>query len=347
MQARTIALIVAVLVFSCNRNTSQSAPSASPEKGMVVAFYNVENLFDTEDQPNKIDEDFTPEGQYKWTVAKYQQKLTNIAQVISSIGDSGPAIIGLAEVENRKVLEDLVAQPSLKNRNYQILHEESPDMRGIDNALLYDPTFFQYISHEAYEMSFPEEADYTSRLVLWVTGKIKGESIHLVVNHWPSRSGGQLESEGRRIAVAQQVRKQVDERLDKDPLANILLMGDFNDDPFNKSLVEELGATSDWLGESVHLYNPMFLMHQPDSVGTLTYRGKWNLFDMFLISKGLLDKKGKLSYLNESAAIFHPEFMQVGGDSPSKDMPRRAIYRGEFQANGYADHFPVYVRLQY
>lgn len=353
MHLRLPAFFLSLLLLgtACSKKTTTPLTNdpypRSSSPGLWVAFYNVENLFDTEDEPEKIDEDFTPDGRYQWTRTKYQTKLENLARAIAAMGEAGPEIIGLAEVENRQVVEDLVAQSGLQVHNYRIVHEETPDMRGIDNALLYDPSVFEYETHLAYEMKFPAEPDYTSRKVLWVKGKVEGEGLHILVNHWPSRYGGQEESEPRRLAVAEQVRSILDRILAEDPKANILLLGDFNDDPFNKSLAEVIGARKDIPAGEAEFYNPMYAMHQPDSVGTLTYRGKWNMFDQVLISQGLLDKKGKLRYEAGSASIFRPEFMQVGGDGPAKDMPKRAIYRGEFQPNGFADHFPVYIRLSH
>ncbi|MEL7342573.1 MAG: endonuclease/exonuclease/phosphatase, partial [Bacteroidota bacterium] len=182
---------------------------------------------------------------------------------------------------------------------------------------------------------------------LWVTGLIGEERLHLVVNHWPSRYGGMEKSEPRRVIVARQIRSIIDSVQQAEPEAAIVLMGDFNDDPFNKSIVEGIKAGANWpLAIGQDFYNPLSMLHQVDSVGTLTYRGKWNLFDQFLLSDDLMTGKRKLQYQTGSAGIYRPEMIQVGGDGPAKDMPRRAIYRGEFQERGFSDHFPVYLRLQ-
>ncbi|MEM7368541.1 MAG: hypothetical protein AAF587_08045 [Bacteroidota bacterium] len=339
-------LFLTLSLFSCK--SSDNAQRIKDSAGdLLIAFYNVENLFDTQDQADKIDEDFTPSGRYKWDETKYQTKLQNLSRVIQSMGSTGPAILGLAEVENRAVLEDLVQMSSLSARNYAIVHEESPDMRGIDVALLYDPAEFHYKSHQAYEILFPTEPDYTSRKVLMIQGKINKEEVYLFVNHWPSRRGGMEVSEVRRLTVARRVR-QILEQIRKDqPNAHLLLMGDFNDDPFNKSLAEVLQAKSspDRLSPDA-LYNPLYSLHQPDSVGTLTYKGKWNLFDQILISPSLLEAGSRCTYISQSAGIHRPEFMQVGGNGYAKDMPRRAIFRGEFRDDGFSDHFPVYLKLK-
>lgn len=350
----TLLLVLPILfIFGCKQTNETSVDSGeemSSEKGksILVAFYNVENLFDTEDEPEKEDGDFLPGGKYQWTNEVYLQKLDNLAAAIHSMGKNGPDILGITEVENAMVMKDLVQMTELKGRGYEIVHEESEDMRGIDVGFIYDPGIFQYKSHIAYDIDFPLEPDYTSRAVLVVNGKVGKEDISVIVNHWPSRYGGAEESEERRLVLARKVREITTEILAKNPDNGILVMGDFNDDPNNRSLAEVMDATTvkDDLG-SREFYNPVGALHRPDDRGTLTYRGKWNLFDQILISKNLLDDgKGKLEYIEHTAGIHAPEFMQVGGDGPAKDMPRRAIYRDEFQKNGFSDHFPVYVRLK-
>lgn len=314
---------------------------------VVIGFYNVENLFDTEDDPIKEDSEFLPEGRYKWTTEKYLKKLDNLALAISNMGANGPDILGVAEVENIQVVKDLVQLASLKKRGYEVIVEESEDIRGIDVGLIYDPKVFKYISHKGYDVDFPEEPDYTSRKILVVEGQIKGENLYVIVNHWPSRRGGEDESEVRRITTAKVAKARVEEILAKDPHACIVSVGDYNDDPGNKSIREIMEAQVE--AQSVTdagFYNPVGALHNPDGIGTLTYQGKWNLFDQILVSHGLMaDGKGKLRYQEGSAAIVNEEFMQVGGNGTAKDMPRRSIFRDEFQPEGFSDHFPVYIRL--
>ena len=338
--------ILGLIFLSCGEkgNAQNQAVANKTIKGLTIAFYNVENLFDIYDNPEKEDEQFLPNGDYQWTSEKYVKKLDNLASAIKSIGSNGPDIMGIAEVENKLVLEDLTQLTELKERKYAIVHEESMDMRGIDVGLIYDPTIFEYSSHQAYHIDFPEEPNYTSRPVLLVEGNVNKESLYIIVNHWPSRRGGPEESEPRRLNAARKVQEVIAEIMKKDKTPNILVMGDFNDDPFNKSLVEGLKASGE-MNREEGFFNPMFSLHNPENSGTLTYRGKWNLFDQILVSKGLLDKTGELKYISNSAAIHRPEFMQVGGGGPAKDMPRRAIYRGEFQEDGFSDHFPVFLRL--
>ncbi|MEM7656819.1 MAG: endonuclease/exonuclease/phosphatase family protein [Bacteroidota bacterium] len=328
-------------LWSCRSQKTQSPDNQKNE--WTVGFYNVENLFDTLDHPDKIDEEFLPGSDLGWNSSLYQQKLANLSRAISSMGNGGPDVLGVAEVENATVLQDLAA--ALPGRRYGVVHEESPDMRGIDVGLLYDKNRFTYVGHVAAEVDFPAEPDYTSRKILLVEGKLKKETVYVLVNHWPSRYGGAEKSEPRRMQAATVARALIDSIRQLTPDAHLMVMGDFNDDPFNRSLTK--GLNSQKIAESMPsdgLYSPFWRMHQVDSVGTLTYRGKWNLFDQILLSPSLLDEQG-LEYQIGSAYIHRPEFMQVGGDGRAKDMPRRAIYRGEFQERGFSDHFPVMVTV--
>ncbi|GAB4412329.1 MAG: endonuclease [Bacteroidia bacterium] len=315
-------------------------------RGLLIGFYNVENLFDAVDD-SLIDEiEFVPGSELDWTEEKYFQKQANMAEAIAAMGERGPDVLGVAEVENLHVLEDLVAQEALAGRKYAIVHEESPDLRGIDVALIYDPVQFRYRQHATFRLSFPEEPDYISRDILWVEGEVKGEPLHLIVNHWPSRRDGPEVSEARRMVAARKVAAMVAEIRSRETDPAIVIMGDFNDDPRDRSITEVLMATGDSTQVATGgFYNPMYRLHDPERQGTLTYQGKWNLFDQILLNEDLLDQDGRLVYKQASATIHNPDFMQVGGDGRSKDAPRRAIYRGAFQERGFSDHFPVYLRL--
>lgn len=346
-------LLASVLLFACKSPSNSTGGNTSDEmkagegKTLSVAFYNVENLFDTEDNPDKIDEQFLPEGDYKWTNEVYVHKLGNLAHAIEALGDAdGPEILGLAEVENRRVVEDLVQLTSLKGRGYAVVHEESPDMRGIDVALVYDPKVFRYQRHKKLLVDFPDEQDYTSRDILLVEGTVRKQTLYVLVNHWPSRRGGESESEPRRLRAAAIARAATDSLFALNPNANIILMGDFNDDPHNKSVTESMQASGTRTAvKPGGFFNPMASLHDRDSRGTLTYQGKWNLFDQFLVSQHLLGDS-KLHYVEGSAAVYNPEFLQVGFGS-AKEAPRRAIFRGAFVPEGFSDHFPVYLQLQF
>lgn len=311
-----------------------------------VSFYNVENLFDPHDDPGKDDSEFLPESDLNWNSEKYVAKMDRLAQAVKAMNNGkGPDILGLAEVENYQTLEDWTSMTEMKTRGYEFIIEEGPDPRGIDCAFLYDPAVFVYKSHDAVRIPFDDEPGYVSRLLLQVDGELNGEPVSVIVVHWPSRRGGQEESEPRRVAAAQATKTMIEEIWAQSPSSGILVMGDFNDDPFNRSIAEVLKADTESIESPYEFLNPVGALHRPEDRGTLTYRGRWNLFDQILVSHNLLDEEGSLEYLEGSAGIHNPEFMQVGGSGSAKDMPRRAIYRGEFQDRGFSDHFPVYLRL--
>ena len=209
-------------------------------KQFKIVFYNTENIFDTVDDPNKSDEDFLPTAQVAWTAERYANKLNHIARALVSIDSINlPAVIGLAEVENIGVLNDLISKTSLQKGKYAAILEEGSDPRGIDVAMIYRKDVMKYIGHNA----FPSATSFNTRALLYVRlADARGDTFHLFVNHWKSRSGGAAETEPQRIENAQRVKFYTDSLLKRNPNANIILMGDFNDEPSDKSLSETLGA---------------------------------------------------------------------------------------------------------
>lgn len=302
----------------------------------AIAFYNVENLFDTVDDAEKKDEEYTPTGKNKWDAKKYESKQANIAKVLSKMAN-GADIIGLSEVENAFVLTELVARPELKKFNYQIVHKESPDIRGIDCALLYNPKRFKLLNYET--IAFPDAA-YDTRDILQVQGIYYGDTLTVFVNHWPSRYGGKAD---KRNAVAAHLREKVDEILDENPDAKIVIMGDLNDDPINKSVKKSLRATGGKKFESGDLFNTSAATFK-QGIGTLYYRGAWNLFDQIIISQGLMRDESGIQYQSASFSIFGPEWMrQTQGEYAG--APKRTFARGVY-LNGYSDHFPAYILIE-
>jgi len=309
-----------------------------------MAFYNLENLFDYERDMRIFDQDFTPEGAYRWTPEKYNKKLDNLAYVISQLGlencPMGPAIIGVAEVENRRVLEDLVARKELEARGYGIVHYDSPDRRGIDVALLYLPALFSVTSSRTYSFSMESRPGYVTRDQLLVSGILAGESIHIIVCHWPSRSG--LRSAALRQQAASISKHIVDSLYRADPDSKIVLMGDLNDDPNDKSCSIILAAkktqeTTEYGG----LFNAMWGLYEK-GIGTLSYRGRWNLFDQIIISKPLLGQDySSLSFWRTE--IFNRDFL-IQKEGKYKGYPLRT-FSGNMFTNGYSDHFPVLIYL--
>jgi hypothetical protein len=316
-------------------------------KAGLIAFYNLENLFDTIDTPGVIDEEFTPSGPNKWTRQRYLEKLNNMALAISRIGEDegwkgGPAVLGVSEIENRQVLEDLVKHPFLKGSNYQIVHYDSPDLRGVDVALLYRPGFFRVTASASPELELyddEKERIYT-RDQLVVSGIFDGELMHFIVCHWPSRSSGEMTTRPRRNAAALLSRHLVDSLLNIDRKAKIFVMGDLNDDPSDESLRKYLKAAPDPDKlKSGELFNTMYPLFKK-GIGSLNYRDGLNLFDQIIVTPSLLGIDYS-SYHFRYARVFNSSFL-MQKDGQYKGYPLRS-FAGTVWQGGFSDHFPVYV----
>lgn len=313
--------------------------SDSSRNHYTVVSYNIENLFDTLDDPTVPDEEFLPESEKKWTDERYQKKLADIAKVIAGISPNDlPEMVGLVEVENRVVLEDLVKTDALKDHGYVVVHEESPDYRGIDVAFIYRKDAFTEISHETLPVAFPDDPEFKTRDILHVTGKMGDKEVHVFVNHWPSRIGGDEKTEPKRILAASVLKKRVDQLLADDPKARIIIMGDMNDEPANKSLAETLGAKDPESG--AQLVNLMFPDDRAEK-GTYFYSGSWNMLDNIVVSDGMLHGKG-IQIEAEKANIFSEDWMIFTNKTGDK-TPNRT-YVGEKYTGGVSDHFPVFFR---
>lgn len=337
-------LLLSVLVAVVGMGFAQKTKYAV----RTVAFYNVENLFDTIDDPMTNDSDRTPSGDTHWTQELYQDHVNKIASVIALIGKDirkdAPDIIGLAEVENRLVVEDLLKTSSLKNQNYGIVHYDSPDKRGIDVALLYKKDIFTLkdtSSHELFLFKNGGERIYT-RDQLLVSGYMDGELLHFIVNHWPSRRGGEVASRRLREAAAALNKHIIDSLIQVDPSAKIISMGDFNDDATNSSFKKVLKTHRKKARvKPGELYNPMEDMYRR-GMGTLAYRDSWSLFDQIYFTQELL-KKNKDSYRFWKAGIFNKAFLS-NPRGRYKGYPFRSVV-GTNYTGGYSDHFPVYIYL--
>lgn len=330
-------IVTIALIVSCNALFAQ-------KKYYPVAFYNVENLFDTKKEKYKNDDDFTPRGRFEWTQEKYNKKISNISEVISKLGKdknkAGAVIIGLAEVENRKVVEDLVQQSNLSKSNYQIIHSDSPDSRGIDVALLYNPTSFKQVSYKIYPYNIPGRKKIKTRDILLVSGKLDDEPVSILVNHWPSR-GSENSSPPRDRAAA--ICKQIcDSLYNNNKEVKIIVMGDLNDDPQDVSTRVVLNAKKNKQEvKTGGLYNTMWNLLD-NGLGSLKYRGEWNLFDQIIISHSLLSApNNKLKF--EYARVFNEDFLfQKSGKY--KGYPFRT-FSGNTFINGYSDHLPTIIYL--
>lgn len=345
MKKTVLFLVVWFSIFSMPQTRAQKL-----FKAHTVAFYNVENLFDTINDPKTYDDDRTPNGKDNWTGKIYRDKISKTARVISDIGKefskNAPVVIGLAEIENRAVLEDLVKDPQLIPYNYGIVHFDSPDERGIDVAFLYQKQYFEPENFSKQEVTLyrfddPTRRDYT-RSQLLVSGKLDGEVFHFIVNHWPSRSGGESRSRPNRIAAAKVNKKTIDSLQKIDPKAKIIGMGDFNDDPTNVSMKEILKTKADKEDISgADLFNPMENLYKK-GVGSLGYRDSWNLFDQIYMTAPLVGKDYS-DFKFYKAGVFNAAYL-IAKDGRYKGYPFRSFADGGY-TGGYSDHFPTYIQI--
>lgn len=313
------------------------------KRNMTIAFYNVENLFDLEDAPGKADEEFTPEGEKNWNKERYEQKLEDIARVISALNEGDlPEIVGLSEVENEQVLTDLTRTGLLADGKYKVIHHESPDFRGIDCALIYRPAEFKVLDHKAIPVRFEDDPDYKTRDILYVKGRTRNwEQFHIFVNHWPSRIGGVEQTSPKREKIAAILKSKIDSVMQKKPRAHILVMGDMNDEPTNESLLEVLNAQPP-TNQNAELVNLMFPADK-EGRGSYNFRGNWSMLDNIIVSSGLLDDKG-FKVLGSRGYVFRKEWMEFTNDEGVM-YPNRT-YGGPNYYGGVSDHFPVYIRLK-
>lgn len=342
---KKIYLLLAAAIIAMSATAEDSISRCRKTYG--VAFYNLENLFDTINSNGRWDLEFSPAGKRQWDSEKYALKVNNLANAIANMvtdaTPGGPAIVGIAEVENASVVQDLVDAAPLRNRRLKFVHHDSPDLRGIDVGMLYDPEQYEVLSVQNHRLVLTDNPDFLTRDQMCVTGLLDGDSLSVIINHWPSRLGGQEESEPMRIAAAMLTRHIVDSLLALNPRQGIIIMGDLNDDPQNRSVAEVVGARAD--EEDVKcgagFYNPWWRILESGK-GTLTYRGAWNLFDQILLSGTMLDG-GDSGLRYVGAEIMDIEFLKQT-EEKYRGMPWRTYAGGRF-LGGYSDHFPTQVFL--
>jgi hypothetical protein len=334
-------------MICCNYLAAQDSTSALSYKNHLrVVFYNVENLFDTENDSLKNDDEFLPTGMKGWSRSRYWEKLDHIFKTLLAAGEwEPPALVGLCEVENRTVLYDLISRTPIRRLEYQIIHEESPDARGIDVALLYRTDKFRPLHHEAIPIRFPDDPNSRTRDVLYVKGTVfRKDTLHIFVNHWPSRAGGQAESAPKRMFVAKTIRAKVDSLFSVNADACILITGDFNDEPEDESILTGLNAKTDPLTVSSHdLLNGMY-PYLGKFTGTEKHQGHWHLLDQFIFSEGLLHPGKGLSVNSGRGYIFDGAWLLEPDNRFMGIMPFRT-YAGPRYLGGYSDHLPVYIDL--
>lgn len=309
-----------------------------------VAFYNLENLFDTiPNNPLGRDLEYTPQGKNQWDSRKYENKIANLSyalsQLTSKVTPNGPAIIGVSEIENRSVLEDLVAAPALKKWNLQICHHDSPDKRGVDVGLLYNPRYFKVLNVTNHTLT---AVPFATRDQMCVVGSLLGQKIAVIVNHWPSRLGGEEQSSPHREAAAALCKSIADSLWRTDPNMGVIILGDMNDDPQNKSCAKVLGAAKSPKGVAEHgFYNPSWKMLD-DGIGTLAYKSSWNLFDQIILSGNLVNTP-ETNWHYQRFIVHNHEFLR-DTEGTRQGYPKRTFASGSY-LNGYSDHFPTEVIL--
>lgn len=332
---RTLPILICVLAFSVLQVQAQS--------GFRVMSYNVENLFDTVDNPDKNDNDFLPSGNHHWTHGRYYHKLRQIAKVISAAGEwSTPALVGLCEVENDSVLTHLLYRTPLKQQHYRYCMTHGSDTRGINSALLYQRDQFGYLGHTEYPVVFTHRKHKQTRNILHVWGKvITSDTLDVFVCHLPSRYGGEKESEADRFDAARTLRYLCDSLQQSRSHLQILIMGDFNDTPENASITEILAA-----GQipdppaSTRLYNLFADARTLNYYGTHKYQGEWNQLDQIIVSGNLINKESPMHLQPGSNRIFAPSFLLTDDKTWHGKRPFRTYYGFKYEG-GYSDHLPI------
>jgi len=341
-------IFLAFLILFLSIQKIEAQKEQKVKRDFRIMFYNVENLFDLENDSLTNDDEFTEEGERHWNSTKYYDKLTKIAKVVIAVGEwSAPDIIGVCEIENRHVLEGITNFSPLKTIKYKIIHQNSPDRRGIDVGFLYRPEKFKPINYEAIPINFPNVPEHKTRDILHVTGIANNnDTLNIFVNHWPSRWGGQLESEDSRIFVASVLRAKVDSIFSNDATPNIVIIGDLNDYPENISISKTLNAKSEYTNPNKkELYNLAWHL-QTQKLGSHKYGGEWGILDQIIISGDLLNGENKTITSINDAHIFNANFLLEPDKSNVGFKPFRT-YVGFKYNDGYSDHLPVFLDLYF
>ncbi len=349
-----LAILVFVIVVSgCKTEKSHidkrlTEINFAEERGYLrIAFYNVENYFDPFNDSLTKDEEFTPNGVRHWTWEKYKDKQRKIYKVITAIGGwELPEIIGFCEIENRFVMEDLLKSTPFKWRNYRLVHKESPDARGIDVALIYRKEKFKIMNETFYKVEYPWDNSKTTRDIMYVKGHTHTyDTLHIFVNHWPSRLGGQSETDRNRQFVASILRSKVDSIFRTNWQANIIIMGDFNDEPDNASITDVLRAHTKFDNpQPGELYNLAWYMKEVKGMGSLKFQGQWGLIDQFIVSGSLLNKENSIYTTPEHARVFNADFLSEKDEAFVGVKPFRTFIGFKYN-NGFSDHYPIFLDL--
>ena len=316
----------------------------SSKKFFTVMSYNVENLFDTLDTAGKDDVEFTPNGKKNWTSERYHTKLKHLSEVIAAVNPENgqfPDIVGIIEAENIAVLKDLAAQEAISAAGYECILEEGTDNRGIDCGLLYNPKTFKYLSHHAFRVKL-RPSGQTTRDILYVKGMVDKETLHIFVNHWPSRVGGKQQTENKRTQCADRLKEITDSLIKAEPQCNILIMGDLNDEPTDESVYEILQAKEP--SQYSRLNNIMYALQNKNKgkfgSGTYYYKGEYSMLDNLIVSNPLLTRTSGFRLYENTGYIFAPDFISF--KESNGDLAPSRSYSGKYYG-GYSDHYPVYM----
>ena len=331
-------------IFSAISASGQKLRNGSDYYISGIGFWNVENLYDTLNDIWKNDEDFTPEGINRWTGPRYWTKIDHLATVISQmatdITPDGLAILGMCEIENKSVVQDIINSPHLKKRNYQFIHIEGPDIRGVDPSFIYNPLYFKVTKAVSYKVRLVTDSAHKTRDILVVSGLFSGEHLTVLVNHWPSRRGGEMLSRANRNGAAKIARHIADSVTKADPTAKVLIMGDLNDDPINECVKKYIGTYADLhLAKDDLYFNPM---EEPylKGIGTLAWQDSWNLFDQIMLNKNWIPGNYE-TWQYYKVRIFNKDFLKADHGN-FKGYPFRT-YSGGAYTGGYSDHFASYI----
>ncbi|MES2691595.1 MAG: hypothetical protein V4658_14405 [Bacteroidota bacterium] len=320
--------------------------TSSAQQKLFISFYNQENLFDTIDDPHKNDNEFLPDSKKQWNTERYMNKINNMSKVIASMNEgTAPDVIGMCEVENDKVLRDVTGNAQLSKAKYRFVHFEGPDERSIDNALIFKQSSFKLVDSKSFVVASPDFPTLKTRDILFVRLEAKNKSqIVFMVNHFPSRIGGEEASEPKRFLAAKTLRAIVDSLYKQNASENIVIMGDFNDEPTNKSMDSVLRAkASEYDLNNGNLFNAMYEMKQ-NSEGSHYYRGHFSMLDQIVLSSSITNCTGKVCFKKGSATIYKQPWM-VEAEGKYKGSPLRTFV-GDKYMNGFSDHLPVYLTVE-
>jgi hypothetical protein len=331
----TIALLISILFSRLNAQNSKLS-------SVKIMFYNVENLFDIYDDTLKDDDDFLPWGLMHWNLTRYNKKINGLYKTIVAAGDWSPLpVVSLCEVENRKVLEDLVNNTYLSKYGYDILHEDSPDRRGIDVCMIYRSDLVKIIDYKYWIPKGIVKENFSSRSILYVKLEIDNDTLHLFVNHWPSRRGGVLSGEELRILIASAIREKADSLIQcKNAGDKIIIMGDFNCTPYDREM-KTLLASDEKDNSLINLSGNL----AKEGIGTYRFRGTWEMIDQVIVSESLLSCSRGLYTDTEFLTIFRPDFLLVR-DQKYPGFTPLSTYRGYRYQGGFSDHLPVLLTLK-